>query len=480
MQISVTLLQNPISVVMTATFAYITSLCLSVALLSGQFTCTAQTNYKEVQLTHDNSGHTLHNTQCFSKDDYWLVFDTRNQDDQIISTGSIRMVHVDNGHIKTLYQTRQTSPYGPGVGAATFSPVVDTVLFIHGINNADQQRPYGITRRSGVAIGINTPFHPVHMDARDIDPPFTQGALRGGTHAHTWSADGQWISFTYNDFLLEQPDRPDTAIHDLRTVGVMVPGQKVKVNNADTMENFSGERFAVLVTKVTDHPQPGSDEINKAFDECWIGTGGYKKANGVPQKRAIAFQGNVVDEKGNSKTEVFVADLPENITQPLPGLPLEGTPNTRPNVPAGVTQRRITFTPHGIQGPRHWLRSTPNGSLIGFLAKDSNQVVQIFAVSPNGGTIRQITFGREPVEGPFNFSPDGNWVAYLSGNNVHIHHVFTRETQQLTNYPSNGGKAAGSVIWSNNGHLLAYNRYVKKGTDAFLQIFMLRAVSLEL
>lgn len=477
MQINVTLLPNPISVEMTGPFAYFTSLCLSVALLSGHFKCMAQTNFKEVQLTHDNGGHTLHNTQCFSKDDQWLVFDTRNQDDQIISTSSIRMVHVHNGTIKTLYQTQQPTPYGPGVGAATFSPVADTILFIHGISNADQQQPYGITRRSGVAIAVKNPFHPVHMDARDIDPPFTQGALRGGTHAHTWSGDGQWISFTYNDFLLEQPDRPDTAIHDLRTVGIMVPGQRVTVPNADAIENFSGERFTVLVTKVTDHPLPGSDEINKAFDECWIGTAGYKKANGVSQKRAIAFQGNVLDKKGNSKTEVFVADLPENITRALPGLPLAGTPGTRPNVPEGIVQRRITFTQHGIQGPRHWLRSTPDGALIGFLAKDSNQIVQIFAVSPNGGTIRQITFGKMPVEGPFNFSPDGNWVAYLAGNNVHIHQVFTRKTQQLTNYPANGNKATGGVVWAHNGQSLAYNRYVKTGTAAFLQIFLLEAVS---
>jgi len=215
----------------------------------------------------------------------------RNQDDQIISTSSISMVNVHNGNIKPLYQTPHPSPYGPGVGAATFSPVADTVLFIHGISNADQQHPYGITRRSGVAIDINHPFHPIHMDARDITPPFTPGALRGGTHAHTWSGDGQWISFTYNDFLLGEPDRPDTSIHDLRTVGVMVPGQKVTVKDANTIENFSGEKFTVLVTKVTDHPQPGSDEINKAFDECWIGTAGYQREMVYNKSGPVAFQG---------------------------------------------------------------------------------------------------------------------------------------------------------------------------------------------
>jgi hypothetical protein len=458
---------------MKSYFFQYTALCLFPALLSGTLTATAQTTYKEVQLTHGNSGHTLHNTQCFSKDDQWIVFDSRNNDTQITSTSNVQMISPYNGVTKPLYQTTGQTEYGPGVGAVTFSPVADTVLFIHGINNANKEKPYSFTRRSGVAIDIKHPFVPIHMDARDIESPLTPGALRGGTHAHHWSADGRWISFTYNDYLLEQPNRPDTAIHDIRVVGVMIPGKKVVVNHADGVENFSGESFAVIVTKVTDRPRPGSDEINKAADEGWIGTNGYLKENHKKQKRALAFQGTVVDENGNNKAEVFVADLPDNLTQALPGLPLAGTPGTRPNVPAGVKQRRITYTQQGIQGPRHWLRTIPDGSLIGFLSKDSNKVVQLFVVSPNGGKIRQVTNGSESIRGSFNFSPDGKWVAYLAGNNVHIHHVFNEQSQQLTHYSPQDGKASGSVIWSNNGQMLAYNRYVTADNATFLQIFLL-------
>ena len=139
-------------------------------------------------------------------------------------------------------------------GSRTFSPVLNRVLFIHGIRNASKNNPYGFTRRTGVAIDIENPFHPVFMDARNIIPPFTPGALRGGTHAHTWSGDGKWISFTYNDYVMEQLAKTDSSVKDLRTVGVMVPGHAVNVPIDPAGENNNGEMFAVVVAKVTENP----------------------------------------------------------------------------------------------------------------------------------------------------------------------------------------------------------------------------------
>ena len=150
----------------------------------------------ETQLTNDSYGHLLNSTQVFSPDDEWIVYDTRNDDGGIGVTGSIEMVNVKTGKVQALYRTEHQTEYGPGVGAATFSPVDPTVLFIHGIRNADKERPYGFTRRTGVAIRTDHPFKPIFMDARNIVPPFTPGALRGGSHAHSWSGDGKWISFT--------------------------------------------------------------------------------------------------------------------------------------------------------------------------------------------------------------------------------------------------------------------------------------------
>src|SRR5690606_10296582 len=146
-------------------------------------------------------------------------------------------------------------------------------------------KPYGMTRRTGVAIDINHPGKPIFMDARDITPPFTQGALRGGTHAHSWSGDGRWVSFTYNDYVMEQLAKKDASIRDLRTVGIMVPGD-VEVVQDNTLESNSGARFSVIVTEVTENPEWGSNEIDKAFDECWIGKAGYQRADGGWQAKA--------------------------------------------------------------------------------------------------------------------------------------------------------------------------------------------------
>ncbi|MGV3588399.1 MAG: DUF3748 domain-containing protein [Adhaeribacter sp.] len=432
----------------------------------------------EHQLTNQPYGHTLHHTQCFSPDDQWLVFDTRNDDTQIITTGSIRMVNVQTGEVRELYQVPNQTEYGPGVGAATFSPTANQVIFIHGIRNADQNQPYSFTRRTGVAIWVDKPHEPVFMDARNILPPFTPGALRGGTHAHSWSGDGTWLSFTYNDYIIEQLSKTDPQVQDLRTVGVMVPDKKVVVVDDGSLENHSGEMFSVVVARVQENPTPGSDEIEKAFDETWIGQQGYQKPDGTWQQRAIAFQGNVRDEAGELKTEIFVVDLPAAITQANPGEPLAGTNITRPNVPAGITQRRITFTKKGIRGPRHWLRTTPDGSSIGFLAPDVQHITQIFSVSPNGGKIKQVTFNIFPVQGQFNFSPTQPLVAYTADNSIFITNLETGESNRLTEPRPEKEKPVGAPVWSNNGKMLAYNRYIGQSPERFLQIFLLNLENL--
>src|SRR5690606_29080862 len=101
----------------------------------------------------------------------WIVYDTRNDGTQIGSTGSIEMVATGSGDTRVLYRTANQTEYGPGVGAVTFSPLADTVLFIHGIRNANREHPYGFTRRTGVMIDVKNPLQPIFMDARDVRPP---------------------------------------------------------------------------------------------------------------------------------------------------------------------------------------------------------------------------------------------------------------------------------------------------------------------
>ncbi|MFB2117634.1 DUF3748 domain-containing protein [Parapedobacter sp. 2B3] len=451
---------------------------ITYSLLLGLSACISNEsiymNFSETQLTHAAQGHTIHNTQVFSKDSRWVVYDTRNDDTQIGSTGSIGMVNTETSEVRLLYQTTNQTEAGPGVGAVTFSPTEDRVLFIHGIRNADVSRPYGMTRRTGVAIAIDHPGEPIFMDARDILPPFTEGALRGGTHAHSWSGDGKWISFTYNDYVMEQLAKTDATVRDLRTVGIMMP-RHVDVEQDNTLENNSGTYFSVIVTDVTENPKLGSDEIDKAFDECWIGENGYQKPDGSWQAKAIAFQGNVRNGKGETVTEIFVVDLPADPTKAINSRPLEGTLTSRPGVPSGVIQRRITFTANGVEGPRHWLRATPDGKLICFLAQDGRGTIQIFGVSPNGGAIRQVTNNDFSIQGPFNLNPTGQWVAYPADNSVFITSLATGDTYRITDRFTDEDKPVGAPNWSPDGNSIAYNRYVRgEGTDRYLQVFLLR------
>ncbi|MBU1823022.1 MAG: DPP IV N-terminal domain-containing protein, partial [Bacteroidetes bacterium] len=173
-------------------------------------------------------------------------------------------------------------------------------------------------------------------------------------------------------------------------------------------------------------------------------------------------------------TEVFVVDLPEDLTASNPGQPLAGTPTTRPNPPAGVEQRRITFSERGIQGPRHWLRSTPDGKTIGFLAQDAAGHTQLFGVSPNGGATRQLTHQAFSIQTPFNFSPDGHFVAYAADNSIFITDLRTGHPRRLTPRTTDENAPINGVIWSNKGDSLVYNRYVSTPEGRYIQVFRLQ------
>jgi len=146
--------------------------------------------HKAEQLTHAPNGHTLHHTQIQSLNGKYLVYDTRNDDTKIGETNRIEILNLETCTTQNIYTCFPSSCFGPGVGAATFSPADFKVLFIHGIKNADANKPYSMTRRTGVAIDLHNVQQPIYMDARNIYAPFTSGALRGGTHSHSWHPNG--------------------------------------------------------------------------------------------------------------------------------------------------------------------------------------------------------------------------------------------------------------------------------------------------
>ena len=286
-----------------------------------------------------------------------------------------------------------------------------------------------------LVLDVRQPGVKANLDARDLTPPFTPGALRGGSHVHVWDAAGEWVSFTYEDHILAQ-FKSTTLTNDInqRNVGVSLPGKPVRVSHAHP-RNHDGDYFTVLATRTSSKPQPGSDEISRACEEGWVGTNGYIRQDGLRQRHALAFQGQVVTRNGQTISEVFLADLPDDPTKPG-DCPLCGTETRAPCPPKGTVQRRLTFTADrrfpGIQGPRHWLRSSPDGSQIAFLMKDDTGVVQFWTVSPNGGPVRQVTRNPWPVASAFTWSLDGRQIAHVADNSVCVTDVAAGKTRRLT------------------------------------------------
>ncbi len=434
--------------------------------------CNHNSYKKEIQLTHDFSyNHDLDNNDNFSPDDQWLVYDTRTEEGGIGANGIIEKVHVKTGEKKILYQTKEQTPYGPGVGAASYSHTENQVIFIHGLNNCSPERPYEQWRRTGVIVRDNAPNKPVFMDARDSSPPFTPGALRGGTHRHEFSGDGGWIGFTYNDALLKKMEDETGIPYNLRTIGVSKMSSPVLVTPSIPEEDFSGEWFSVLVVKVVPHPVPGSNEISRAAGDSWIGNAGYKNKEGHLQ-RARAFIGTVKNKNGEEVDEVFVVDIPEDISLPS-NTPLEGTATTMPSPPKGTQQRRLSFTTESkFPGCEGIVRSSFDGSMLAFIARDQQGAKQVFTISPLGGTPTQQTFHPTDVTGGIRWHPKEKSLVYIWQNALVHLRVGAKEGQVLT-HPS--FFPLSNPVWSHDGKTLAFNRSIpnKEGVPK-KQIFVLQ------
>ncbi len=431
-------------------------------------------NDSEKQITFAPRGHVLTNVNVWSPDGQWIVYDARPDPEGAVFLGErIERVNVKTGKVEVLYQSTR----GAYCGVATYNPVEGEVAFIHGPEDPTDDWSYAADHRRGVIVNDLNPGVAVALDARDLTEPFTPGALRGGSHVHVFSPDGRLLSFTYNDAVLARFDQEtDERDVDLRNVGVATPAA-VAVPKTHP-RNHDGAYFSVLVTKTTARPQPGSDEISKAYEDAWVGTNGYEREDGSRQKRALAFQGQVLDANGESHSEVFIADLPDDLTVPGAG-PLEGTSVRRPLPPQGVTQRRLTFTSDreypGIQGPRHWLRSSPDGARIALLMKDDLDVVQIWTVSPHGGAPAQLTRNQKSIASAFTFSPDGRFIAHVMDNSVCVTNAATGATHRLTpRRPVAHAPRPEACVFSPNGRAIAYVRAVAAGAEArpFNQVFV--------
>ncbi|MCE7043628.1 DUF3748 domain-containing protein [Dyadobacter sp. CY312] len=437
---------------------------------------SCQTDSNEKQITTDLSyNHDLDNNDNFSPDGEWLVYDTRTDEGGIPASSRIEKVNILTGEKKILFEIKNNQPWGPGAGAVSYSSKENTVVFIHGLASGTKENPYQQWRRTGVIIEDQNPNVPVYMDARDVTFPFTPGALRGGTHRHEWSGDGQWIGFTYNDAIMKALEDSSGTRQNLRTIGVSRRGKAVEVDTNE--ENVSGNWFSALVVLVVPEPKSGSDEISHAASDSWIGTNGYLQKDNKRQL-ARAFLGTVRDKNGKDVPEVFVVDIPEDITIPGESGPLEGTETTFPMPPKGAVQRRLTFTANSAKpGCSGIVRSSPDGSMLAYMAYDQNGVQQVFIISPNGGSATQLTEHNSDVAGNLRWHPDGKHVSYVWNGSLILcrtgNDPFSKRFEKLTEATA---PAPTNSVWSPDGKTIAFNRFVKSGKSgvATQQIFVKR------
>jgi hypothetical protein len=415
------------------------------------------------QITDAPYGHILTNTAVWSPDGEWIVYDIRSDPTGSVFDGRrIERVHIASGRVEVLYESQR----GACCGVATYHPTAEQVVFILGPENPTPDWQYSPCHRQGVLLDTNRPQKIRNLDARDLTPPFTPGALRGGTHLHVFSHDGQFVSFSYDDHLLTELGESPNADRNQRNVGVSLIGKSVTVPETHP-RNHNGTTFSVLITKTVNYPTPGSDQICRAYEDAWI------------DDRRITFLGDVVSAKGEIVTELFVVDLPDDVTINA-NEALAGTATCRPAPPAGTVQRRLTFTTNrkhpGIQGPRHWPRSSRDGSRIAFLMRDDHSHVQLWTIASAGGAPRQVTQLLPNISSAFSWHPNGENVAAIADGMVWVVNTTTEIACRLTPAPEkNFWPRAEACIFSPDGKHIAYVQPVNRGDATYNQIFVVQA-----
>jgi hypothetical protein len=422
----------------------------------------------ERQLTTGPLQKDLDDNINFSPDGKVLVFDCRGATG-INGNDRLGVVNVETGKVDIVY--RQTPPL-LGLGAPSFLNNHE-IIAIHALASGIK---YDFTLRAGRIIPADGIGPGRWLDSRDITSPYTPGALRGGTHKHEPDVSGQWVGFTYNDHIMKTRNGSD-----LRNMGVSHLGRHVAVHPDHAGQNIEGESFSVLLTACVDHPRPGTDDYQRADSDCWVGAQGYRTSHG--RQRARAFRGEVIPADGGAAAgDVFIVDVPDDITIPGPLGPLQGTDTGYPKPPKGAVVRRLTHTAASsdprLRGISGHLRADNDGHWIAYLAPVLNSGVieqQVFIVSPASGKTAQLSHIPGGVTAGPRFSPDGRFVvAATQDGRVVAWSAMDHHFGAMTALTEPTLKAASNLVVSPDSRWVAYNRTIQ----GVLQIFVVPAPSL--
>lgn len=422
------------------------------------------------QRTHGSYGHFLNHRQAQSHCGRFLYYDTRNSDPEIIKTTRIESLDLIDDTVRVVYDTQSRSEYGPGVGAVVCHPLRSTILFIHGLTNCDQDRPYGMTRRFGAWASFD-PMKPSvkisALESRRIESEPTWGVLSGGTHAHSFSPDGRWVSFTYND----------TKVPDRRTVGfTLVDAWESKTRpNPEAArgcfeDQFEGSGWSALALI----PQDG---IESAREECWV-TNAYDAQATLRLAMIVRLATNRTDPQWID--EIYVAEFPPEARQWPKMLQGPMATNRQHNadhwvldVPTGIRLRRLTYSQSaaypGVAGPRHWLLASRCGRWIYTMMKDSRGTVRVVRLGVADGQLDWISENQESITHPLAIDPQGSQLSYLVGNRLIILELQTGKQTEVQWDTQVFGQIVGAVQFLRNSQEIFWN--AKPNGSPWLQIW---------
>jgi uncharacterized protein (TIGR03437 family) len=422
----------------------------------------------ELQLTSSAISHLLDNNDNFSKDNRFLCFDTRDTVGTGIGNGTaIMKVDLWTSVESLIYAPDSvivgSSGSAPGLGAVSFSPVADEVVFIHGpfVSEIPALGAYGTTNRRGAVVPGDGSGKVKFLDMRDVTSAVTTpGAHRGGSHRHEYSLDGKRVGFTYDDALL-------TPAGYGRTLGFMAPHPKAPAG---------ATHYAALLVPIVPANTAKPGELERGADDSWIGAKGLMRG----------FIGTVKQQDGSYMSSLFVVDIPEDVDVTTAD---SGTTTRFPGPPKGTAIRRLTHTAAaGI------VRGSHDGAWVGYYATAADGSRQVFIIPSKGSDLDpdpamrpvQATFLDSGASGGLRWHPSGNSIAVLSDNGVAVTCVKPGPLFGASYFLTPHGAsspAPEALVWSRDGALLAYNRRVPTfdakgnlvkdaGGNDFRQIFL--------
>lgn len=427
------------------------------------------------QLTFAQQSHQLTNAQVWSPDSQQIVYDCRRHQSKFDNT-LIETIDIYNGRINRLYESTE----GAHVGVVTAHPLKpNEYIFIHGPHKPDDRWHYDFHYRRGVILSLDDTLaiSLINFDGFYENQPWIPGVLHGGTHVHLFSPDGTKVSFTYDDYLLNTHNKENAK----RNVGV---GFKCKdVYFVPTHKRqYVGTYYCTLISQTVARATWGSDEIEKAYEECWIGLKGYSLSNQQHQRWAVAFMGDLRDKSGDLYTEIFIVNLPDDtdkwqLSQSLYNQLKTNETYQLPPVSPYIQQKRLTFTQHrkykGLcTQTRHWLRSSPCGRYIACLMKDDAGITQLWLVLTNNGELIQLTNSTTPMCSAFTWHPSGLGIVIVSDDTIQFARLADRQLIALSEKLSPPPNPE-AVVCSPDGKWVTFTRDIPENNDAFRQIFLL-------